>query len=257
MATAMVKGLLKNPQVVPSEICCTGAADGTAEALATDTGIRHFATIEEALAAADCVVLAVKPQQLELIRPQLENGTEGRLIVSILAGTLLQRLQAVAPQARNVVRAMPNTPGQIGAGITAYAPAQPMTDADTQTVQQLLGAMGPVLAVEEPELDAVTGVSGSGPAYVFEFIAGLREAGIAAGLEASVAAQLALQTVLGAAELVRVSGETPESLRDKVTSPGGTTLEGLAVLKERDLHGILKETVAAAKRRSIELSQSA
>jgi pyrroline-5-carboxylate reductase len=150
---------------------------------------------------------------------------------------------------------MPNTPGQIGAGITAWCALQPPTAADRARVESILGALGQIVELAEPQLDAVTGLSGSGPAYVFEFAAALRDAGEAAGLERATAWRLALATVAGSAQLLVRTGLDPELLRDQVTSPNGTTLAGLRRLAARDFRGMIKETVTAATERSRELSR--
>lgn len=257
MASAMVHGMLAGETFQAAQIACTSAADGTGEALAEATGIRCTHDLEALLAAADTVVLAIKPQQLGELPATTAGLTEGRLILSILAGTPLAVLRQRFPEARNIVRVMPNTPGQIGAGASAYASLEPLSDADRHLVEAMLAALGNVYPVREDELDAVTGVSGSGPAYVFMFIAALRDAGINQGLAPDLAARLALDTVLGAAKLVAHTGDKPETLRDRVTSKGGTTLAGLQVMDDRDFPGLMDAVVAAATARSKALSDEA
>lgn len=149
---------------------------------------------------------------------------------------------------------MPNTPGQISAGVTAYASENPMDESASNLIESILGALGSVYSVPESQLDAVTAVSGSGPAYVFEFIAALSQAGVQAGLEPSLAAALAIETVSGSAELLKQSGQSPESLRDAVTSPGGTTEAALNSLKSADFRALIQQAVSKAKARSIELA---
>ena len=255
MASAMVGGLLATKAATPADIACLGGADNTAPTLAQRTGIRAHADAAALLAGADTVVLACKPQQLAGLDPRLAELTAGRLVISILAGTRLARLAGVFPRARNLVRAMPNTPGQIGAGITGWCARQPLAPADRRRVDTVLGALGQVVELEEPLLDAVTAVSGSGPAFLFEFVAALRDGGVAAGLPREVAARLAQATVLGAARLLAETGTEPEALRDQVTSPHGTTSAGLQVLAARGFRGIVKDTILAAKQRSEELSR--
>jgi pyrroline-5-carboxylate reductase len=255
MAQAMIKGLLDGKLLPPAAITCTSAPDGTGEAAAARFGIRHTPDLAELLASSDILVLAIKPQQLAQLPPLIVEGTAGRLVLSILAGTPLARLRTAFPRARNLVRAMPNTPGQIGYGVTAYAPLETLAEGDLVATEAILGALGRLLAVEEGHLDAVTGVSGSGPAYVFEFVAALRDGGIAAGLDATTAYALALETARGAAELLRAVPETPEQHREWVCSPGGTTLAGLAVMAERGFRDTLRDTVLAATARSRELAQ--
>ncbi len=256
MATAIVTGILRKNLYTAEELGCLGAPDGSAEALSTQTGIRHIPNLEELLSQCEIIVLAFKPQQLSEMGPVHAKLCAGKLVISILAGSTLARLQGKFPEAANIIRAMPNTPGQIGAGITCYAAKKELEPADRETTENILASMGPVIPIKEEYLDAVTALSGSGPAYVFEFVAALRDAGIEAGLETAVAEQLSLETVLGAARLLARSGEKPETLRDWVSSPGGTTLAGLEVLSKGNFRQLIGNTLQAAKKRSIELSQS-
>jgi pyrroline-5-carboxylate reductase len=258
MAGAIVRGMLNKGGAKPAQIVCTSAADGTGQKLSESTGVKWFASVEEMLrsdAGIRTVVLAVKPQQFASLPEAVSELTRGKLIVSILAGMPIARIAAKFPHAENVVRAMPNTPGQIGEGITCFAPKHPLAADRLADVNRILGSMGPVLTVEEKQLDAVTALSGSGPAYVFAFIEALRDGGIAEGLPPDVATRLALQTVLGSAKLLEKSGETPEALRIKVTSPKGTTLAALTVMQELDFNGLIMKAVHAAKVRSEELAR--
>ena len=255
MASAMVGGILNQHVFRPEAIGCTSAADGTGEALAAKTGITLVSSVSALLETADIVVLAFKPQQLKDMGPEMAERTRGKLVLSILAGATLARLEATFPAARNIVRSMPNTPGMIGAGITAYAARSALSDADRTTTESILGALGEVLALPESQLDAVTGLSGSGPAYLFEFVAALRDGGVAAGLDAATAYRLALHTALGAAKLLQAVPETPETHRDWVTSPNGTTLAGLNTLKAHGFRESIQATVLAAAARSRELAQ--
>ncbi len=254
MAGAMVRGLLAAGHTAPTSIICIGGNDPTAAHLARDTGIAVASSYEELLTGADILIVACKPQTLAELPATLTALTSGKLVVSILAGKRLGSLTRVFSQARNVVRVMPNTPGQIGAGISGWCAHTPPSEADRGVVLELLEALGKVVAVEESMMDAVTAVSGSGPAYVFEFAAALREAGVAAGLPRETATLLAQETVLGAARLLVSSGTPAETLRDRVTSPNGTTFAALQVFKARDFRALLEEAVAAATKRSQELS---
>jgi pyrroline-5-carboxylate reductase len=201
-------------------------------------------------------VVAFKPQNLAAADPRLAEATAGRLVVSILAGKRLARLAEVFPRARNLVRCMPNTPGRIGAGITAWCAMRELAPADRAIVATILGALGRMIEVPETQMDAVTGLSGSGPAYVFEFAAALRDAGVAAGLAPDAAESLARETLLGAARLLARENKSSEKLRDEVTSPNGTTFAGLKRLSAGDFRGLIREAVLAAKARSEELSQA-
>ncbi|MEI6861817.1 MAG: pyrroline-5-carboxylate reductase [Verrucomicrobiota bacterium] len=255
MASAIVDGLLAQKICSPADLTCVDGGDGTAATLAQRTGIAAVTDLPALLVRADTLVLACKPQQLAGLDPRLAELTAGKLVLSILAGKRLARLMQAFPRARALVRAMPNTPGQIGAGVTAWSPHRPLATDDARLVAAILGALGHVLEVPEPQLDAVTGLSGSGPAYVFEFAAALREAGIAAGLSRDTAAKLALETILGSARLMARTGTEPEVLRDQVTSPNGTTYAGLQRMAARDFRGLVKETVLTATARSEELSR--
>jgi pyrroline-5-carboxylate reductase len=254
MASAIVRGLLEKEHYSPEEIACTCGDDPTGPALAEATGIQFLPDITHALHEAEAVVLACKPQQFSAIKAELAEAARGKLILSILAGTPLARLSEKFPHARNVVRTMPNTPGQIGAGVSAFTPLRELSKKDVAIVENTLSSLGNFHEVEEEDLDAVTALSGSGPAYVFEFAAALREAGINCGLDEGLADALAIDTLLGAAMLIAESEETPEGLRDAVTSPGGTTAAALKVFKEGDFRGLVGQALAAAKARSLELA---
>jgi pyrroline-5-carboxylate reductase len=255
MASAMVRGLLAHKLYQPAQIGCTCGNDPTGPELAKKTGIVYEAEPAKLLGGAKVVVLACKPQQLAALDASYTALTQGKLVLSILAGTPLAKLAGRFPQARNLVRAMPNTPGQIGAGITAYCARNDLSSPDRTTVEGILGSLGVVLAVPEGDIDAVTAVSGSGPAYLFEFAAAFRAAAAATGLPPLLAEKLALATILGSAKLLESTGEDPEKLRDAVTSPGGTTEAALKVLRAGGLRPLLAEAVDAARRRSIELAK--
>jgi pyrroline-5-carboxylate reductase len=194
MAGAMVRGLLSRGAAKPSHVVCIGGNDPTATNLARDTGIGVATTFEQLLDRADVLILACKPQNLADLPPTLATLTAGKVIISIVAGKRLATLTKLFPEARIVVRVMPNTPAQIGAGVSGWCPATPLAAADRDTLLTLLQAMGRVVEVDETMMDALTAVSGSGPAYVFEFAAALREAGVAAGLPLETARILAQQS---------------------------------------------------------------
>jgi pyrroline-5-carboxylate reductase len=255
MAAAMVDGLLATQVCQRSDLACYSASGKTATALAQRTGIRQTTSLDELLREADVVVIAFKPQHLAGSDPRLAELTRGKLVVSVLAGKRLATLARAFPNARALVRTMPNTPSQIGAGITGWCTSRPLAEADRKIVGQLLDAMGVAIEVEEKDMDALTAVSGSGPAYVFEFAAALRDAGAAAGLSPAAAEKLAVETLLGAARLLARKAVDPEHLRNQVTSPNGTTFAGLQRLAGGNFRELIRETVAAAKARSEELSR--
>ena len=254
MASAIVRGLLDKEHYTPDEIACTCGDDPTGAQLAEATGIRYLPDITQALYEADAVVLACKPQQFTDLDSALADAASGKLILSILAGTPLIRLSEKFNRARNIVRTMPNTPGQIGAGVTAFAPLRTLTEKDSTIVENTLSSLGNFHEVDESDLDAVTALSGSGPAYVFEFAAALREAGVNCGLDEDLSTSLAIDTLLGAAMLLAESEESPEALRNAVTSPGGTTAAALNVFSDANFRELVNRALAAAKARSIELA---
>jgi len=256
MASAIIRGLLEKQHYAPAEIACTCGNDSSGADLAAATGIQFCPDITEAAREAEAIVLACKPQQFDQIDAGLIEAASGSLVLSILAGTPLARLSAKFASARNIVRTMPNTPGQIGAGVTAYAPLSALAPDDLTIVENTLGSLGQFHPVEEVDLDAVTAVSGSGPAYVFEFAAALRDAGENAGLSPELAKALAVQTLLGASKLLEASDQTAEELRIAVTSPGGTTAAALNVFEQNDFRVLVDSAVQAAKARSIELGQA-
>jgi len=255
MAAAIVEGVLATKAATAADLACFSGSGRTASALAQRTGIRQAKTIEDLVSSADVLVVAFKPQHLATADPRLAELTRGKLVISVLAGKRLATLARTFPHARALVRTMPNTPGQIGAGITGWCAQNALAAADRSTVERLLGALGAAVEVSETEMDALTAVSGSGPAYVFEFAAALRDAGVAAGLSRPTAERLSVETLLGAARLLARKAIDPEILRDQVTSPNGTTFAGLRTMAERDFRGLIRETVAAAKARSEELSR--
>jgi pyrroline-5-carboxylate reductase len=255
MAGAMVEGLIAKTAASPAELICLGGDDDTAAKLQARTGLLVAQTLDALLAEADALVVAFKPQHLATADPRLADLTAGKLVISILAGKRISSLARAFPRARNIVRTMPNTPGQIGAGITAWCPQQPLKAADRAVVEMLLRALGEIVEVPEVDLDAVTGLSGSGPAYVFEFAAALRDAGVAAGLTQQASEKLATETLLGSARLLARKKIDPETLRDQVTSPNGTTFAGLQRMKAGNFRELIRDTVLAATARSKELSK--
>ena len=251
MAEAILHGLLQ-AGLRPDQLMASDPDPARREHVTTHLGVPTTDSNAEVSAFAELVVLAVKPGQLEAAASTLPRDS-GPLFVSIAAGVTLATLRRHLGASARVVRAMPNTPALIGEGITAIA-ADPAADpADLERAESVLRAVGKVLRVPESQLDPVTGLSGSGPAYVYLFIEALTEAGIHEGLSAAAARDLAVQTTLGAARMVQTSGEHPAVLRERVTSPGGTTVAGLAALEDGGLRAAIMAAVRAATARSREL----
>jgi pyrroline-5-carboxylate reductase len=255
MASAIIDGLLAQNACRPADLACLGGAGSSARTLAERTGIRLATTLDNLLDGAEVVVLAFKPQHLASADPRLASLTAGKLVLSVLAAKTLERLARTFPQARNLVRTMPNTPAAIGAGITGWCALRPLSPEDRATVTGILGSIGREVEITEDKIDALMAVSGCGPAFVFEFTAALRDAGVAAGLDRATAQVLAIETVLGSSRLMARTGEEPETLRNQVTSPGGTTMAGLKVLETHDFRGVMRAVALAAKARSEELSR--
>ncbi|PMB44035.1 pyrroline-5-carboxylate reductase [Fischerella thermalis CCMEE 5201] len=205
----------------------------------------------------DVICLAVKPQVFSAIAQELADVLEqghSPLVISVLAGVTLSKLEAAFPQLP-VIRAMPNTPATVGAGMTAIAPGAYTHSKHLETARQLFSAVGEVVEVPESLMDAVTGLSGSGPAYVALMVEALADGGVAAGLPRAIAYQIALQTVLGTAQLLHETKLHPAELKDRVTSPGGTTITGIAQLERSAFRSALIEAVKAATIRSQELGK--
>lgn len=254
MASAMVAGAIACG-ITPDHIKVRGGSGASADRLATATGVALANDNTELLADAEVFVLACKPQHLpELPAAELARLTAGKLVISVLAGATHKRLAEFFPNARVVVRAMPNTPGSIGAGITPYAPATPLSLADAALTESLLGALGKTLVVPESEMDAVSSVSGSGPGFLFEIVEAFEKSAAGLGLSPEKARLLVRETFIGSAKLLEKSGEEPGALRNAVTSPKGMTLAGLEAMRAAGMQGTLDATLAAACARSKELS---
>jgi pyrroline-5-carboxylate reductase len=211
------------------------------------------------VAAAETLLLAVKPQVLSQVMAQLPSLQSG-LVLSILAGVTLKELNQVLPANRPenlaVVRAMPNTPAQVGAGVTALAYGPTVTDAQKTESWRIFEAVGGVVEVPETLMDAVTGLSGSGPAYIALVAEALADGGVAAGLSRNTAMQLAIETILGTAKLLQQTGIHPAVLKDRVASPGGTTITGVRQLEQAGIRSAMIEAVLAATQRSQQLGKT-
>jgi len=257
MGEALIRGLLTAKTVMPSQIIATDVRPERLGDLAKTFGVRTTDDNARAITDADIVLLAVKPQQMSTVLAPLKSAaTVRKLFISIAAGVTTARIEGELGGKARVVRVMPNTPALVGAGAAALAKGAFATDNDLATAESILGAVGITVRVEERFIDAVTALSGSGPAYVFYVTEAMIKAGVAVGLDEALAKKLAIQTVYGAAKLLVESGEEPESLRHKVTSRGGTTEAALKVMSERELVEIFGEAIKAAEQRSRELSGS-
>jgi pyrroline-5-carboxylate reductase len=255
MATALAKGMLRAGLASAQSISASDPLPEARERLQLETGMTVFESNLDVARRSDVLVLAVKPQSMRAVLDQLRPAaTAEHLIISIAAGiTIASLVEGLGPSAR-LVRVMPNTPALVGEGASAYALGIGVRPEDEALVQQFLGSVGQAIRVPESLLDAVTGLSGSGPAFVYLVIEALSDGGVRAGLPREVATLLAAQTVLGAAKMVRETGQHPGLLKDQVASPGGTTIAGLHALEVAGVRGALIEAVQAATRRSTELA---
>jgi pyrroline-5-carboxylate reductase len=215
----------------------------------------HVTDDNNLVAMAPVLILAVKPQIFDKVIADLSQTNPLQIVISILAGVSIDRLERAFPD-RAVIRAMPNTPATVGMAMTAISAGNHVQSQQLDLATKIFQAIGEVVTVPESLMDAVTGLSGSGPAYVAIAIEALADGGVAAGLPRPIADRLALQTVLGTAQLLNESHLHPAQLKDRVTSPGGTTITGIAKLEQAGFRSALIEAVIAATRRSQELGDS-
>jgi pyrroline-5-carboxylate reductase len=266
MATALAKGFISGGLAAPVQILASDPAEAARKAFARETAAK---TTESNIAVAKfarAIIVAVKPGCVkDLLAEVAPEITPGHLIISIAAGVTiaqleqgLERTELLEQEAgpARVIRVMPNTPALIGASASAYARGRAATAEDGALVRRLLEAVGIAFELKEPLLDAVTGLSGSGPAYFYAIIEALSDGGVAAGLPRDVATKLAAQTALGSARMVLETGLHPGALKDMVTSPGGTTIEGLHELEKGGVRGVLISAVRAASEKSRKLGQA-
>jgi len=258
MATALAKGLVSAHFTTADAILASDPSPAARETFSRTTGGRAAATNIDVARGSDVLVLAVKPAHMAEVLADLRGEVQARhLVISVAAGVPLKTLGASLGSQTRMARVMPNTPCLVGAGASAYALGGAATPDDGKLVARLLQTVG--IAVELPEtlLDAVTGLSGSGPAYVYQVIEALSDGGVFMGLPRDVATRLASQTVLGAAQMVLQTGEAPAVLKDAVASPGGTTIAGLHALEEGGLRAALMNAVRDATLRSRQLGETA
>lgn len=257
MARAIGKGLVDAGVVSAKELICSAPTSAAGQPfLDLLPGARWTPDNGDVLNAGDIVILAVKPQQLGEALAGHQDCSAEKLILSIAAGVTIEKLRGWLHPTARLIRAMPNMLLQIGAGASAYAGAPNATETDLALAERILAASGKAWHVDEDQLDAVTALSGSGPAYVFHFIEAMTRGGIALGLAPELAKNLALQTALGSAQLAAQSHLSPMELAAQVKSPRGTTLAGCAILEENDaLNQLLARCMAAAKTRAEELAR--
>jgi pyrroline-5-carboxylate reductase len=247
MATALARGFLRAEIARPETLRASDPYEPVRRRFESETGATATAFNPEVVAFAQVLVLAIKPDQIvDVLKEIRDSVAERHLVVSIAAGIPLALIEDGLPSGTRVVRVMPNTPALVGASASAYSLGKYANSEDGRIAQRLFSSVGVVFPVKESLLDAVTGLSGSGPAYAYLIIEALSDGGVAAGLPREVATQLAAQTLLGAAKMVLETGQHPGALKDMVTSPGGTTVEGLHELEKAGVRAALINAVRAA-----------
>jgi len=257
MATALARGFIQAELATARQIIASDPSTPAAAAFGKETKARTTASNSEVVAASKVLILAVKPDQAGAVLADIRGHfTAGHLLISIVAGYPLGRLQEGLGAGARLIRVMPNAPALVGASASAFAVGKSARREDADLAQRLFSAVGMAFQVKEALLDAVTGLSGSGPAYVCMFIEGLSDGGVAAGLPRDVATRLAAQTVLGSAKMLLETGLHPGALKDMITSPGGTTIEGVHALEQGKLRGSLISAVRAASEKSRQLGQA-
>ncbi|HEY5480331.1 MAG TPA: pyrroline-5-carboxylate reductase [Verrucomicrobiae bacterium] len=256
MAAALARGFVRAGLLTARQVIASDPSEAARAAFAKEVGAKTTASNPDVARFANVLVLAVKPDQVSTVLADIrDHFTAKHCLISIAAGMPLAKLEAGLGAGARLIRVMPNTPALVGASATAFALGKSARPEDGELAQKLFSAIGLAFQVKEALLDAVTGLSGSGPAYVCLFIEGLSDGGVAAGLPREVATRLAAQTVLGSAKMVLETGLHPGVLKDMVTSPGGTTIEGLHELEKGKVRGALISAVRAAAEKSRKLGQ--
>lgn len=257
MGSALIRGIVKAGVLPPNKITASDVDPNLLSALKKETGIKTTSNNLEVVKSAEIILLALKPDMIRPVLTEVKGHlTKEHLLVSIAAGVPIKAIEEVAGAEMRIIRVMPNTPALIGHGAAAFSPGKKATREDVEDVKAILEAVGLAVELSEKHLDAVTGLSGSGPAFVFMVIEALADGGVKMGLPRATAMQLATQTVLGAAKLVLETKKHPGELKDQVASPGGTTIAGIAALERAGLRAALIEAVEAATKRSMELGKS-
>ena len=256
MGEALCKGLINAKLSNVDQIMVGDVSVERCELLSQEIGVRTTGDNKEIVSFADIIVLAVKPQMMSEVISALKDDIIPRhLVVSIAAGIPIRFIESRLSAGVRVIRVMPNTPCLIGASATAFALGKHANDADARIVSAIFSAVGKVFHLDEKHLDAVTGLSGSGPAYVYMFIEALSDGGVKMGLPRDTATILAAQTVLGAARMVLETGQHPALLKDAVASPGGTTIEGISKLEDGKIRASIINAVEAAAIKSKKLGE--
>ncbi|MFW6381027.1 MAG: pyrroline-5-carboxylate reductase [Bacillota bacterium] len=253
MGTTLLKGILSQGIYTPKDIIGCDLRVEASEANQDYEGIRTTADNRDGVQEAETILLAVKPQVIDQVLAEVEELLQDKLIISIAAGVTIEHIRELVDDSNRIVRVMPNTPALVREGVSAISPGPEAREFEVRQVKQMLAGVGEVVEVKESLMNAVTGVSGSGPAYGYIIIEALADGGVLAGLPRQQAQRLAAQTLLGAARMVLETDNHPGELKDMVTSPAGTTITGVQSLEKDGLRGILIEAVKKAADRAGEL----
>jgi len=257
MAEAIIKGLLSKKVMMPEQIIVSEPREDRAHFLTEKYQVRVIFDNQLAIQEGEIIILAVKPQVMQEVLKEISGAvSKDKLIISIAAGIPISFITSFLGKDKRIVRAMPNAPAQIGMGAVALCKGGSSTKNDLQVAQKLFNTIGTSVIISETHMDAVTGLSGSGPAYIFLIIEALTDGGVKMGLPRDIAQALVLQTIIGSAQLALETGDHPSKLKDTVTSPGGTTISGLHVLEKKGVRGALMDAVVAATDRSRELANA-
>lgn len=255
MGEALIRGIVKTGIVPPQELFVTDVRLDRLEELSRTYGLHTLSDNALLVRRVDVVILAVKPQILKAVLQEIAPATPGKLLVSIAAGVSTTEIRRHLPAGTRLIRCMPNTPALVLEGATALARGRDLAPGDLETAQAIFEAVGRVVVLEEEHMDAVTGLSGSGPAYIALVVEALADGGVKVGLDRQTAMTLATQTVLGSARLLLETGAHPGQLKDMVTSPGGTSIAGIHTLEAGGLRRTLIDAVERATLRSRELGR--
>ncbi len=253
MGTTLIKGILYNGILNSEQIIGCSIDVEEKESNPAYEGIKTIPDNRKGAEEADIILLAVKPQVMDIVLNEIKVVVPKKLVISIAAGVSLTHLDRILPSSCRIVRVMPNMPAMVREGISAVTLGEGTTEEDKEIVFRLLNGVGEVIEVEEELMNAITGLSGSGPAYAYIMIEALADGGVLTGLSREQSLRLAARTMLGAAKMVLETGKHPGELKDMVTSPGGTAIRGIEVLENHGVRGILIDAVKKATERSREL----
>lgn len=254
MGGAICRGVLRAKALKQNEVCLYDISREKSGELAKELGVRAYTSCEEMIAKCDMILLAVKPNIVASALSAVREDLAGKALISIAAGWTAAKLAALLDPSTRVLRVMPNTPALVGQGMTAFSRECTFTNEEKARAEEIFSAVGKLVWVEEKQIDAVVGVSGSGPAYAYMFIEAMADGGVAAGLPRAVAQELAAQTLLGSAQMVLESGLHPGALKDMVCSPGGTTIAAVRSLEKDGMRGAVIDAVLAAAKKAGELA---